>query len=128
MSRMLNEPIVEGYQLTEIVAGLTDMDFRQLASFNGGSVGIFKSSAGVSPWERHPNHEELLHVLDGEVDIVVLKDQSPTVVKLKTGSIFVVPRGLWHRHKVKNRLVELYVSPSETEHSSEDDPRVGTEP
>jgi hypothetical protein len=84
---------------------------------------VFRASSGVSPWERHPTGDELLHVLEGEVEIVVQAEVGPVRTKVSAGSVFVVPRGLWHRHDVRERLVELYVTPGATEHSTADDPR-----
>jgi quercetin dioxygenase-like cupin family protein len=31
----------------------------------------------VSPWERHPTSDELLHVLEGEVEIILMTDDGP---------------------------------------------------
>ena len=43
------------------------------------------------------NADELLHVLDGEIDLTVLTDEGPVRSNIPAGSVFVVPQGLWHR-------------------------------
>jgi len=106
-----------------IAADLASLEFHRLADFNRGHVGVFRCGAGTSPWERHPEDEELLHVLEGAVDIIVMGDDGPTTTRVEAGSLFVVPRGLWHGHRVPERLVELYVTPGPTEMSHEEDPR-----
>lgn len=58
---------------------MPEMEFRQLALFNAGHVGVFWCTAGISPWERHPDDEELLQVVEGEVDLEVLTDDGPVV-------------------------------------------------
>lgn len=109
-----------------VVDDLPEMEFRELARFNQGQVGVFWCSAGLSPWERHPDDDELLQVLEGEVDIIVLREDGPVTTTVRAGSFFVVPRGLWHRHHVKVRLKELFLTPGPSEHSMADDPRSGT--
>jgi uncharacterized cupin superfamily protein len=111
------------HNLKAALEGLADLEFKQIARFNKGSIGIFKTAAGTSPWERHPDDDEYLHVLEGEVDITVLADHGPARTTVAAGSVFIVPRGLWHRHTIKDRLVELFVTPGETEHSTAEDPR-----
>jgi len=53
-----------------------------------------------------------------------LTDQGAVQTAVSAGSIFIVPRGLWHRHTIRDRLVELFVTPGETEHSTAEDPRL----
>jgi uncharacterized cupin superfamily protein len=60
------------------------------ASFNEGGIFVGRYF-GQPPWERHPKADELLHVLDGEVDVAVLTDDGPVHVTVRAGSIFVVP-------------------------------------
>lgn len=107
-----------------VLGDAADMDFRELAAFNGGKIGIFRSGPGVSPWEYHPDHDELLYVLDGAVTITVLTDVDETDILVEKGFMLVIPRGHWHRHTVQDLLVEMYVSPAETRHSMSDDPRI----
>jgi quercetin dioxygenase-like cupin family protein len=102
---------------------LAELEFRELARFNRGSVGVFWASGGTSPWERHPDDDELLQVLEGEAQIVVLTDEGPVTTLVCAGSVFVVPRGLWHRHRMLGKVKELYVTPGRTEHSTAEDPR-----
>ncbi len=106
--------------------GLGEVEFRSLAKFNDGEVGIFWSSSGISPWERHPRDEELLHVIEGQVEIEVLTEGGPVVTFVAEGSIFVVPRNHWHRHRHVGLVKELYLTPGPTDTSFADDPRADT--
>ena len=109
------------------VSELQEMEFSTLATFESGHVGVFWSEAGgPGPWEMHPNAEELLHVLEGCVEIEILPSdttQPSDRVRLEAGSFLVVPKGLWHRHHMLERTREMYLSPADTEHSHEPDPR-----
>jgi mannose-6-phosphate isomerase-like protein (cupin superfamily) len=109
------------------VSKLPEMEFSTLADFGTGHVGVFWSEeSGPGPWEMHPDSDELLHVIEGCAEIEILPRnpaQSSDLVKLEAGAFLVVPQGLWHRHNMLARTKEMYLSPAETEHSNESDPR-----
>jgi quercetin dioxygenase-like cupin family protein len=96
--------------------------FPRLASFNAGAIYVGRFS-GQSPWERHADADELLHVLEGAVDITVLAPDGPTHTSVTAGSIFVVPRGLWHRQLAPKGVTLLAVTPDTSEISIAEDPR-----
>lgn len=86
-------------------------------------LGVMRFS-GATPWERHPDGDELLHVLDGEVDVTVLTDDGPVDVVVPAGSLFVCPRGLWHRQTPKAAATVFFATPTATSEASwADDPR-----
>lgn len=98
--------------------------FPKLASFDEGGVTVGRF-AGRTPWERHVDSDEFLLVLDGEVQITLLTDDDAVDVTVAAGSIFVVPRGLWHRQLPQSVATVLSLIP--TDHgpvSFADDPRV----
>jgi quercetin dioxygenase-like cupin family protein len=104
-----------------------DAAVRTLTTLGPATVGVMRYS-GLTPWERHPDGDELLHVLDGEVDVTVLADEGTRHVIVPAGSIFVCPRGLWHRQLPRPSVTMLYGTPSRTtEVSWADDPRTGGE-
>jgi quercetin dioxygenase-like cupin family protein len=115
---------MQAHDIRAAFDGLGEVEFRRLAKFNQGEVGVFWASSGTSPWERHPDDEELLQVIEGEVVITVLTDDAPVDTTVGAGCVFVVPRGLWHRHHHSKKVMELYVTPGVTEHSTAEDPRV----
>ena len=95
---------------------------RMLGSLNRCAVGLVRFS-GQPPWERHPD-DELLHVLDGEVEFTLLTDSGPACVTLRTNSLFVMPRGVWHRSLARAPVTVLYITSSDgNEHSLAEDPR-----
>lgn len=110
-----------------VVRGLKEMVFEKLADFDGGQLGVFWSeSGGPSPWEMHPDCDELLQVLEGEVEVEVLPAEGGPSEKTRVpaGSVIVVPRGCWHRQNLLARTRELYLTPGQSLHSTADDPRV----
>lgn len=59
---------MEAYDIRNAFSDLGEVEFRTLATFNRGAVGVFLASSGTSPWERHPDDEALLPVVEGSVD------------------------------------------------------------
>jgi mannose-6-phosphate isomerase-like protein (cupin superfamily) len=109
-----------------VANGLAEMEFRELATFDDGHAGVFWSEAGgPSPWEMHPNCDEMLQVLEGEIEVEVLPQDGGAGVttRVAAGSFFVVPRGCWHRQNLLKRTKELYLTPGRSLHSNEADPR-----
>jgi quercetin dioxygenase-like cupin family protein len=66
---------------------------RMLTPFNRCALGAVRFPE-QTPGERHPDGDEILHVLEGEVDVTVLTDSGPVHETVHAGSLFVVPRGL----------------------------------
>src|SRR5208283_2326581 len=96
----------------------------KVAKLGNLTLGVM-SYTGLTPWERHPDGDELLLALDGEVDVTVLTDEGPVARKLHAGQAFVCPQGLWHRQRAEKPVSMLYWTPIDTsEVSFADDPRV----
>ena len=117
-------PRLESRDLRAEVAELTSRDEpRLLGSLDRASIMVTKFS-GLAPWERHPDGDELIVVLEGGGDITVLTDDGPVVSELRPGRLFVCPKGLWHRAHAQPAMTALYVTPlAGGEHSFADDPR-----
>jgi quercetin dioxygenase-like cupin family protein len=123
---------VKAYNLAKVLAGIAASEvttaeddaaaFPRLASFNGGAIYVGRF-AGPTPWERHRDGDELLHVLEGAVEITVLTDEGPRKTHVTAGCVFVVPRGLWHRQLALPSVTLLAATPDNSEVSSADDPR-----
>jgi len=104
-----------------------DAAFATLAETRNG--GVFAGSfEGESPWERHVNGDELVHVLDGETRLTILTGDDRTVLEMKAGMVTVVPQGCWHKFLAPAGVTVLTMTPQPTEHSTADDPtHVGSE-
>jgi PhnB protein len=101
-----------------------DASVRNVAKIGNLTLGVM-SYTGLTPWERHPDGDELLLALDGELDLTVLTDDGPVTRKLRAGEAFVCPQGLWHRQFAEKSVSMLYGTPIDNgEFSDADDPRV----
>ncbi len=101
--------------------------FATLAETQNG--GVFAGSFdGESPWERHINGDELVHVLAGETRLTILTGDGRTVLEMTAGMLTVVPQGCWHKFHAPTGVTVLTMTPQPTEHSTADDPtQVGSE-
>ena len=97
-------------------------EFWNCSPFNQGHMWLGRFS-GESPWELHVDTDELLHVLEGEVEVTILTAEGPVSEALPAGSVFVVPKGHWHRQKSERVVLQIGVTPGKTEHSMAEDPR-----
>ena len=98
-------------------------DFRELARVDDRIVGVFRTPADSWIWERHPRGDELLHVLEGELEMTLLLGDSSETIRLQSGTLFVVPRGVWHRPRAITDVGVFFVTPESTESSRAEDPR-----
>ncbi|MEV4601034.1 cupin domain-containing protein [Amycolatopsis sp. NPDC049253] len=106
----MNQPIdlqtvLDGFDAVwspRIVANINDYDIR-LARFSGEHV-----------WHVHENTDEFFLVLDGEIQIGLREPSGERVVTVGRGSVFVVPRGTFHKPSSKDGAAVLLVEPAGT--------------
>ena len=115
--------ILAGIPAGEITTAEQDAAaFPRLASFDSGAVYVGRL-AGQSPWECHPDADELLHILEGEVEVTLFRDYGPEIEIVSAGSVIVVPKGIWHRQLALPTVALLAVTPDNSLISFADDPR-----
>ncbi|ARQ67566.1 cupin domain-containing protein [Streptomyces marincola] len=85
-----------------IVAAVNDYDVR-LARFHGEHV-----------WHVHEETDEFFLVLDGEIDIALREAGGERVVTVPERSVFVVPRGTFHKPSSREGAAVLLVEPAGT--------------
>ncbi|WP_337185619.1 cupin domain-containing protein [Phenylobacterium sp.] len=96
-------------------SGATSPDgMRVLGIFNQCMVGLVRFR-GETPWERHPD-DELLHVLDGAVEVTIEGDAGPATTTLRAGDLCVVPGGAWHRQRTCGVTLVYVTSSQGNEH------------
>src|SRR5258708_20244109 len=70
--------------------------FATLTPFRDGNIFSAKFS-GNGAWERHPNGDELVQVVEGETKFHIITDEGKQTHTLKAGMLVIVPHGAWHR-------------------------------
>jgi mannose-6-phosphate isomerase-like protein (cupin superfamily) len=92
--------------------------FAEVAPYRDGAVYVSYYS-GSSEWERHPNGDEVVMVLDGTTTVILLKDAGEERHVLTANELVVVPQGMWHRFENSDRLKVMTITPQPTEHRLE---------
>ena len=96
--------------------------FATLAVYEDG--GVFAGSfEGTSPWERHPNGDELVQILEGAAKVTIMTEDGPQVLDMRAGMLTVVPRNTWHRFEAPEGVTVMTMTPQPTDHTEAADPR-----
>ena len=96
--------------------------FATLSGFRDGNIFIAKFS-GKGPWERHPNGDELVQILDGATTMHIMTEEGPQSFTLTAGMAVLVPQGQWHRFESPDGVSLMTATPTPTEHVAVEDPR-----
>src|ERR1700758_3684561 len=70
--------------------------FVTLTPYRDGNIYSAKFS-GRAAWERHPNGDELVQIVDGATSVDIIVDGKTETHQLTAGMTVVVPQGAWHR-------------------------------
>ncbi|HEV8679258.1 MAG TPA: cupin domain-containing protein [Stellaceae bacterium] len=108
----------------ETPAAAREGAFARLAPYRDGAIFTGKF-AGNSAWERHPNGEEIVQIVDGATTLHVMTDDGPQSFALSAGMIAIVPQNTWHRFEAPDGVCVMTATPQPTEHLTVDvdDPR-----
>src|SRR5438128_6212866 len=98
--------------------------FATLAPFRDGNIFSAKF-AGDGAWERHPNGDELVQIVDGSATLHTMTEDGPQSYALSAGTVVIVPQGVWHRFHSPDGVSLVTATPKPTEHLTVDveDPR-----
>ena len=98
--------------------------FRTLAPYRDGNIYSAKFS-GDAAWERHPNGDELVQIVDGSTTLHLITEKGLETHELTAGMVAVVPQNTWHRFHAPNGVSIITATPRPTEHLTVDveDPR-----
>jgi quercetin dioxygenase-like cupin family protein len=89
--------------------------FAKLAPYRDGAIFTGKF-AGESAWERHPNGDEIVQIVEGATTLHVMTADGPQSFVLKAGMVAVVPQGAWHRFEAPDGFSLMTATPQPTEH------------
>ena len=98
--------------------------FARLAPYRDGAIFTAKF-AGDGAWERHPNGDEIVQIVDGATTLHIMTDAGPQSLSLKAGMMAIVPQNTWHRFEAPDGVSLMTATPQPTEHLTVtvDDPR-----
>lgn len=98
--------------------------FVTLAPYRDGNIYSAKFT-GDAAWERHPNGDEIVQIVDGATTFHIMTDAGPQSYALKAGMVVIVPQGAWHRFEAPDGVSLMTTTPQPTQHLTFaiDDPR-----
>jgi quercetin dioxygenase-like cupin family protein len=98
--------------------------FARLAPYRDGAIFTAKF-AGEGAWERHPNGDEIVQIVDGATTLHLMTAEGPQSLSLKAGMVAIVPQNTWHRFEAPDGVSLMTATPQPTEHLTVtvDDPR-----
>ncbi|HUK08641.1 MAG TPA: cupin domain-containing protein [Stellaceae bacterium] len=94
----------------------------RIAPYRDGAIFLAKFS-GTSNWERHPNGDEIVQVVEGETTLHLITPEGPHSFTLSAGMLVVVPRNAWHKFESEKGVSVMTATPQPTEHVDVEDPR-----
>src|SRR5215831_19489150 len=77
LQEMAGESKLVAHDLDTAFGGLPEMAMRFLVSLNECTVGVSRFSTQIPLWECHPAGDELLHVLEGALEVTTMTDEGP---------------------------------------------------
>jgi len=98
--------------------------FATLAPFRDGNIYSAKFS-GDGAWERHPNGDELVQIVEGAATLHLMTQDGPQSHEVRAGMVIIVPQSTWHRFHSPDGVSLVCATPQPTEHltGDVDDPR-----
>jgi quercetin dioxygenase-like cupin family protein len=98
--------------------------FARLAPYRDGAIFTAKF-AGTSAWERHPQGDEIVQIVDGATTLHLMTAEGRQSLALGPGMMAVVPQNTWHQFEAPEGVCVMTATPQPTEHLRVDveDPR-----
>jgi quercetin dioxygenase-like cupin family protein len=98
--------------------------FARLAPYRDGAIFTAKF-AGTSAWERHPQGDEIVQIVDGATTLHLMTAEGRQSMALRAGMVAIVPQNAWHQFEAPDGVCVMTATPQPTEHLSADveDPR-----
>jgi len=98
--------------------------FARLAPYRDGAVFAAKF-AGTSAWERHPQGDEIVQIVDGATTLHLMTAEGRQSLALTAGMLAIVPQNVWHQFDAPDGVCVMTATPQPTEHLRVDveDPR-----
>jgi mannose-6-phosphate isomerase-like protein (cupin superfamily) len=98
--------------------------FARIAPYRDGAI-FAARFAGISAWERHPQGDEIVQIVDGSTTLHLMTAEGRQSITLGAGMIAVVPQNTWHQFEAPDGVCVMTATPQPTEHLRIDveDPR-----
>ena len=86
----------------------------RLASYRDAAIFVSKS-AGRGAWERHPDGDEFVYIVEGSAMLHVVSQAGSQSFPVDAGKLAIVPAGAWHRFDYPEGVTLLTITPGRSE-------------
>lgn len=76
----------------------------------GRLVSRIRTDGDWTSWEMHPNGDELIYQLSGDMELILDQGDLQEVVTLNAGDFVVVPKGVWHTANAAGSSEAVYIT------------------
>lgn len=114
-------PINLGEKLSQFTS---HWDPHVVADYNDNDVMVVKFK-GEFPFHKHDRTDDFFYVLKGEMQMDIEGEESRTV---KTGEMFVVPKGVVHRPRAEEEVQVLLIEPKGEPNTGDSDSNPAPKP
>jgi mannose-6-phosphate isomerase-like protein (cupin superfamily) len=97
----------------------------RLLPYRDGAVFAAKFS-GKGAWERHPQGDEIVHIVEGKTTLHLITAEGRQSLALKAGMLVVVPQNAWHQFEAPDGVSLMTTTPQPTENLEVDVDDPGT--
>jgi mannose-6-phosphate isomerase-like protein (cupin superfamily) len=87
----------------------------RLAAYRDGAIFASKF-AGKSDWERHPQGDESVQIVDGATTLHMITPEGRQSFMLTAGTLAIVPQGTWHQFEAPDGVCVMTATPQPTDH------------
>jgi mannose-6-phosphate isomerase-like protein (cupin superfamily) len=87
-----------------------------ITEVNDQYVKIAKIKGQEVPWHNHEDEDELFYIIEGTL---LMEIENETIRTMKTGDIFVVPKGINHRVSSVDECSIMLIETKTTKHTGE---------
>jgi mannose-6-phosphate isomerase-like protein (cupin superfamily) len=91
----------------------------RLVPYRDGAIFAAKFS-GKGAWERHPQGDEIVHVVEGATTLHLITPEGREALALTAGMLVVVPQNAWHQFEAPDGVLLMTATPQPTEHLEQD--------
>ncbi len=77
-------------------------------------IAAYEFSEDWQNWEMHPDGDEIVILMSGEVTFVLCGNgNEQRIVLTQPGDYAIVPRGMWHTAKTSTKAKMLFITPGQ---------------
>lgn len=87
----------------------------KLAPYRDATI-FANKSAGSGAWERHPDGDELVYILEGSATLQLFEESGTRSIAVDKGKMAIVPAGIWHRFHYPDGITLMTITPGKSEY------------